>query len=273
MKRSTPLDDGVLRLLVDAFAGLRSTARSAATVRESTPAVATGLAERWSRYARRYDVSGLEAPPAPTPDVALATRALEGDSAAVREIWQNVEGVVLGRIYAMGLARHEDELLPLVMDRIWDKLSLYTGSAQASLRTWVWTLTGNTLRNWMRDQKTARRRSLPVDGVGAQPLPAPPQFAADYDLAESERQASRRRMLDRIARVAADTLRPDEWNLVQRVLVRGEKYDVIAKELGELPGTLRARVSRALQRLREPLMKELGREAREYFSRTGEHER
>jgi RNA polymerase sigma factor (sigma-70 family) len=261
----------VLHLLVDAFSGLQGGLDASSVAGR----VAERLSGATARRVARRDVIGFEAPPVLSPDVELAARALEGDSGAVREILQNVQGVVIGRIYAMGLARHEDELLPLVMDRVWDKLPLYRGTAAASLRTWVWTLTGNTLRNWMRDQKTARRRNVPIEGTDDRKLelPAPSHFAADYSVAERERQASRRHMLERIARVAAETLRPEEWTLIQRVIVRGEKYEVIARELGELPGTLRARVFRALKRLRGPLVAELGQEAREYFARTAEHEK
>jgi RNA polymerase sigma factor (sigma-70 family) len=263
----------VLRLLADLFGSLRAPSDVARRQIDARQTIAERLAARTRRQRLRYDVSGREAPPSPVPDVVLAGRALEGDSDAVKAIWNSVQGIVVGRIYAMGLSRYEDELTELVMARIWDKLALYKGSAQASLRTWAWTVTGNALRNWIRDQKT-RRRVVSIDeGEGPTGnLAAPDRFAADYDLVEAERQARCRHMLDRIARVAADTLRPEEWTLVQRVVVRGERYDSIAAELGELPGTLRARVFRALNRLRGPLIEELGDDAKEYFAQLADRD-
>lgn len=165
----------------------------------------------------------------------------------------------------MGLGRNEDELLEAIMDRIWDKLPLYRG--QASLPTWAWTVASNYLRNWQRDvgSRYARTTAIDADARSGNTVAAPPEDAASYSMEETDRQERGRRLMARVSEVAAQQLRPDEWELIQRVIVRGEEYATIATEQNERPGTLRARVFRALNRLRGPLRQELDDEAGEYL--------
>lgn len=245
---------------------VRSLAPNAATDRLLRTRAAT-WARRLARRRRRpgIDVFGYGVESRHEADLEMVSKALAGDTAAVDGVRHRVQAVVLSRIHAMGLGWNEDELLPSIMDRIWDKLPSYRG--QASLPTWAWTVACNYLRNWQRDigSREVHSTALDADRTAAHALTAPPEDAPSYALEERERQARRRQLLARVAEVARQELRPDEWQLIQRVVVRGEDYATIAGEQSELPGTLRARVFRALNRIRVPLREELGEEAAEYF--------
>ena len=255
---------GLLQTLDAITRSLTPSARVERTLRERAATYAATLMQRLRRRRTRPEVFGLgEA--AHQADLALAAAAVSGDARAVDAVRQRVQSIVLSRIYAMGLGWNEDELLPSIMDRIWDKLPLYRG--QASLPTWAWAVACNYLRNWQRDVGSREARSVTLDGDGAaaKAVVAPPEDAPSYPVEEMEREVRGRRLFERVAEVARQELRPDEWELIQRVIVRGEEYAAIAGEQRERPGTLRVRVFRALNRLREPLQKELGRDAREYL--------
>ena len=239
--------------------------RTDRALRDRAQTWAAELLRRAQRRRPRLDVFGLGVESEHATDLALAAQAVQGDGRAVDAVRLRVQAVVLSRIYGMGLGRNEDELLESIMDRIWDKLPSYRG--QASLPTWAWTVASNYLRNWRRDVGSRYARTMPIDaGAGSgNGLAAPPEDAASYSVEEMEHQERGRRLLARVSEVAAQQLRPDEWELIQRVIVRGEEYATIATEQNEQPGTLRARVFRALNRLREPLRQELDDEAGEYL--------
>lgn len=239
--------------------------RSERTLRDQGDTWARELLRRAQRRRPRVDVFGFGAESEHATDLALATRAVGGDGDAVDAVRRRVQAVVLSRIYGMGLGPNEDELLEAIMDRVWDKLSSYKG--QASLPTWAWTVASNYLRNWQRDvgSRYARTIALHEGAGGGSAVAAPPEDAASYSIEETDRQERGRRLMARIAEVAAEQLRPDEWELIQRVIVRGEEYATIASEQNERAGTLRARVFRALNRLRGPLRDELDDEAEEYL--------
>jgi RNA polymerase sigma factor (sigma-70 family) len=211
------------------------------------------------------DVFGFGAESQHAADLALAAQAMQGDAHAVDAVRLRVQAIVLSRIYGMGLGRHEDELLESIMDRIWDKLPSYRG--QASLPTWAWAVASNYLRNWQRDVGSRRARTLRIDAYAGtrNSIAAPAEDAPSYSVEETERQERGRQLMARVSEVASQQLRPDEWELIQRVIVRGEEYATIATEQSERPGTLRARVFRALNRLRGPLRQELDDEAGEYL--------
>jgi RNA polymerase sigma factor (sigma-70 family) len=244
---------------------LSPTARTDRALRIRAQTWANELRRRAQRRRSRLDVFGFGVESQHSADLAVASQALQGDAHAVDAVRVRVQAIVLSRIYGMGMGRYEDELLESIMDRIWDKLPSYRG--QASLPTWAWTVASNYLRNWQRDVGSRYARTLRIDayaGTGNS-IAAPAEDAPSYSMEETERQERGRRLMARISEVASSQLRPDEWELIQRVIVRGEEYAAIATEQSERPGTLRARVFRALSRLRGPLRQELDDEAGEYL--------
>lgn len=198
-------------------------------------------------------------------DLAAASRALAGEAYAVAALQMTFRGVVITRIWRAGLGWNEDELLGLGVDRLWDKLPLYSGGS--SLRSWAWVVTLNYLRNWKRDALLNRLRTVSLDQYAeSADVPAPREFDPDFALDRAHAHARVRQLVMRIVSHASAQLRPDEWELVQRVVVHGHPYALIAAERHELPGTLRARVFRALSRLRATVAAELGSDAVEYLS-------
>ena len=258
--------DLLVKLLSQLAVDLRGRRGVTERLRSKVADVAAMLLKRTRKRRASHEITLREALPQHAADMLLVSRALQGDNKAADEIRRQTEGLVISRIYAMSLGWNEDDLLELVIGRIWDKLALYRGDA--SLRTWAWTLTVNTLRNWRRDNAAEHRRTqrLSDEDDGRGTLTAPDTLAPDHDVQEGEQQDAARRMLARISEVAAQRLRPEEWELIQRVVMRGEPYATLAAEMNELPATLRARVHRALNRLREELRRELGDVASEYFA-------
>lgn len=269
--RTAALLDGLSAL----FRRLHASATVAARLDVDATQASQRLAFRTARRRAAFEITTREALPGHEADVALALRALQGDAAAVREVRAQVEGLVISRIHARGLGAYEDELLGLIMSRLWDKLALYKG--RASLRTWSWTVADRFLRNWLRDRKVEWRRLATLDGAGdvpggvkAEHLAAGRAFEADQSLLADERAREARWLVERIhevaeRQIATRRLRAADWHLVQQVVVNGEHYDALAREHGTTPGNLRVRVFRALESLRGPLRTALGRDVEDYF--------
>lgn len=173
----------------------------------------------------------------------MVARASGGDSAAFNRLMEMHEG----RMYAVALrmcANREDaqDCLQEAMLRIYRAIGSFKG--QSSFATWVYRITMNTCLDELRRKKNRQNTSLdslldmgwsPVDESNA-----------------PEKQAMRsetRKVLD----AAIASLPEDMRSAVVLRDIQGFSYDEIAAMLEINVGTIKSRISRGREKLREKL--------------------
>lgn len=179
----------------------------------------------------------------PAEEQKLIDAAIAGDSSAFEKLLQPLEG----RIYAVALrmcGNREDaqDCMQESMIRIYRALSGFKG--QSSFSTWVYRVTMNTCLDELRRRKARRSTSLdtlldsgwsPTDETDT-----PERYAI---------QSEQRRTLER---AIADLPEDMRAAIVLRD-IQGLAYDEIAAALDVNVGTVKSRISRGRERLREKL--------------------
>ena len=177
----------------------------------------------------------------------LIERAARGDGAAFSELMQAHEK----RMYAVAFrlcGNHEDaqDCLQDAMIRVYKAISSFKG--QSSFATWLYRITTNACLDELRRRKT--RQSTSLDGL------LDTGWSPTDDLDTPERHA-----------LMSEKRREIEWAIAQlpedmraAVVLRdiqGFSYDEIAHMLGANVGTVKSRISRGRERLREKLSETL----------------
>ena len=185
-------------------------------------------------------------------ELGLIERAARGDGAAFSDLMAVHEA----KMYAVALrmcGNHEDaqDCLQDAMIRIYRAISGFKG--QSSFSTWVYRITTNTCLDELRRRKTRQNTSL--DGL----LDAGWSPSDDMDTPERHALASERRR--EISRAIAELPEDMRAAIILRD-VQGFAYDEIAEMLGANVGTIKSRISRGREKLREKLSETL-----ELFSR------
>ena len=173
----------------------------------------------------------------------LIERAARGDSAAFSELMAGNEK----RMYAVAFrlcGNHEDaqDCLQDAMIRIYKAISGFKG--QSSFATWVYRITTNTCLDELRRRKS--RQSTSLDSL----LDA--GWSPSDELDTPERHAllsEKRREIEQAIAALPDDMRAA---IVLRD-VQGFAYDEIAQMLNTNVGTIKSRISRGRERLREKL--------------------
>jgi len=179
----------------------------------------------------------------PVEEQRLIDAAISGDSAAFEKLVQPLEG----RIYAVALrmcGNREDaqDCMQEAMIRIYRALSSFKG--QSSFSTWVYRITMNTCLDELRRRKA--RRSTSLDNL----LDSGWSPANETDTPERHAvQSEQRRTIER----AISDLPEDMRSAVILRDIQGLTYDEIASALEVNVGTVKSRISRARERLREKL--------------------
>jgi len=183
------------------------------------------------------------------PDVVAAAQA--GDERAFEKIVEHYQHSVFGLAYRMthDVAQAED-LAQEAFLRLWRKLDHFRLSQP--LRPWLLRLATNVCINALK------KRRLPVVSVHADD---------DRDAREPEAKGptagdvvARRELLERLEDAIAEL--PDDYRLVVTLRhVEGLSYDAIARTLDCPLGTVKVRLFRARERLREMMAPLLGDEA------------
>ena len=177
----------------------------------------------------------------------LIERAARGDGAAFSELMQTHEK----RMYAVAFrlcGNHEDaqDCLQDAMIRVYKAISSFKG--QSSFATWLYRITTNTCLDELRRRKT--RQSTSLDGL------LDTGWSPTDDLDTPERHAlmsEKRREIER----AIAQLPEDMRAAVVLRDIQGFSYDEIAHMLGANVGTVKSRISRGRERLREKLSETL----------------
>lgn len=181
-------------------------------------------------------------------DAELAARAARGDKTAFEALVRAHEKDVYN--LALRLSRSREDAFDLSQEiflRVWRALPGFKGTAAFS--TWLYRLTYNLCLDHAR--KAKRRREQPLvrqDGDGPeQPLEWP-------DLRYSpESQWDKRELREAIAR-AMHRLTPEQRAVLTLREIRGLSYDEIAEALRLPAGTVKSRLARAREALREILV-------------------
>ncbi len=174
-------------------------------------------------------------------DAELVRRAKTGDRSALGDLYDRHAGamLVLARRWLTERAAAED-LVHNVFLEAWRRIRTYD-EGRGTVRTWLFTI----LRSRSLDARRARGRSLedlnPTadDPAGAQRLGA---------ARPSERLGEFGELHDRLA-----ALSEPHQQVIRLVYFEGWTVPEVAAHLGEPVGTLKARLSRGLDRLRSSM--------------------
>lgn len=173
----------------------------------------------------------------------LIARATSGDPAAFNSLMQQHEG----RMYAVALrmcANREDaqDCLQEAMLRIYRAISGFKG--ESSFATWVYRITMNTCLDELRKRKN--RQSTSLDNL--LDMGWSPSDETNAPEKHAIRNESRRALQSAIANLPEDM----RSAIVLRD-IEGLSYDEIAQALGINIGTIKSRISRGREKLREKL--------------------
>lgn len=182
-----------------------------------------------------------------SPDVVAAAQA--GDERAFAAIVSHYQRSVFGLAYQMtGNAAQAEELAQDVFLRLWQKLGSF--DATRPLRPWLLRLARNVCLNALRKWQPPARSIHAADEEEPSLEPAADGPTALDDAADREQAARVRAAVARL---------PEEYRLV--VTLRhfdGLAYEEIAEALDLPLGTVKVRLHRARERLRELLEEERG---------------
>ena len=170
-------------------------------------------------------------------DAALVAAYRRGDQRAAAELVHRHAGPVGRFLYASGASASDvDDLVQDTFFRAFRGLEGWR--AEASFRSWLFTIGGNLLRDEFRKRKG--RQMVPLDD---RDLPDRADPEADLAAAEAEQ-----RVRDGLA-----TLPRLQREVFLRRVQQGGDYEEIAMALGTTPGAARVHYHHAVKRLKELL--------------------
>jgi len=178
----------------------------------------------------------MSATPTPDPptDAALAAAYQRGSQQAATELVRRHAGALARFLYASGATADVDDLVQEAFFRAFRSLDSWR--AEGSIRSWLFTIGGNLLRDEFRKAKGRRMLSLEDRDVAD---PADPQG----DLVAAEAEQRLREGLARLPRLQREVF-------LLRVQ-QGSAYEEIAAALGTTPGAARVHYHHAVKRLKE----------------------
>ena len=125
-----------------------------------------------------------------------------------------------------------EDLLQEIMLQIWRSLATFRGEATG--RTWSYRVALNTAMNWKRSTQTRKNRIPTHDGSSSELLPSPPPTNEPMDV---------------IRQLLAEQTPADRAILL--LLLDDLSYGEMAEILGTTEATLRVRIHRMKQRIRQ----------------------
>jgi RNA polymerase sigma-70 factor (ECF subfamily) len=180
-----------------------------------------------------------------TAEELLVKRAKAGDESAFAEIVRAYEKAVYNS--ALYLSKNEEDALDIsqeVFIKLWRTLGSFRG--EASLKTWIARLTRNCAIDYLRSRRQRDTLQPTYDGEGENGIDvADDDVAADpvKSFERNERVAAVRRAVDSVEEPLRETLILREF--------QGLSYAEIAQALGVSEGTVKSRVSRGRERVKE----------------------
>jgi len=176
-------------------------------------------------------------PAAPTfpSDHDLVAAYRSGDERAAALLVERHSPAIARFLYSSGAVRDElDDLVQETMFRAFRRLDSWRG--EAGLRSWLFSIAGNLLKDEVRKRKGRTVLSLADHD-------APSHTGPDHEL-EADEAAER-------IRAGLLTLPRLQREVFLRRVQLGEGYDAIAVALGTTPGAARVHYHQAVKRLKE----------------------
>ncbi|HEY8259564.1 MAG TPA: sigma-70 family RNA polymerase sigma factor [Gemmatimonadales bacterium] len=173
--------------------------------------------------------------PQPLSDHALVAAYRSGDDRAASELVRRHAAAVGRFLFSSGAGTSEvDDLVQETLFKAFRALEGWRG--EASFRSWLFTISGNLLKDEFRKRKG--RQMLSIDDRDL-----PDRSDPAGDLAASEAQERLREGLSTLPRLQREVflLRAQE----------GTEYEEIARALGTTPGAARVHYHHAVKRLKE----------------------
>lgn len=180
--------------------------------------------------------------PAGGDDLLLAGEVGSGIPGAWERLVDLHGGIVYALIARWGYAEERDDLAQEIFVLVWRRISTFRGDS--SLRTWIYKVAINHLRNHAhrtvpKRQRELRESDMTVDDTDQAPLD---RVVANSD---SPAEAYEKKSHNSVIRAALDTLPP----IHREVLVMKELEDLSCEEiagiLGVATGTVKSRLYRA----------------------------
>ena len=179
-------------------------------------------------------------------DEMLIRKAQGGDPEAFEMLMTGLEGLVW-RVcwHYTGNRESASDCGQETMIRIWRRLGDFRG--ECAFESWVYRIAANCCLDWLR--KTGRRREDSLEELGERGVdPADPSPG-------TEEEALRRDEYARL-RSAIAGLPEDQRDALVLTQLEGKSYGETAAMLSVSEGTVKSRVSRARERLREIFARE-----------------
>ncbi|RIH80367.1 ECF RNA polymerase sigma factor SigK [Calidithermus terrae] len=175
------------------------------------------------------------------PDEALLALVARGEEKALEALYDRYASAMLGLAQRMGFDRDaREDCVQEIFYRIWSRAGSFDGR-RATGRSWILAVGHHYCVDRVRREASRPR--------GLEPSPEEEE-AFDLPGPGLDEGAA----LDRVrVQRALQTLSPDERRVIEALHFRGLTYPEAAKALGWPLGTLKARVGRALAKLREVL--------------------
>jgi RNA polymerase sigma-70 factor (ECF subfamily) len=182
-------------------------------------------------------------------EAALIARCASGDESACAELVATHQRMIYNlSLHLLGDADEALDLSQEVFLRVFRTLANFRG--QSALRTWIYRIVINQARNrqrWWRRRHRDEQVSLDahVEKFG--------EIESKNDSATPDRMFVRKETASRIWK-ALDRLPFDQRTALILREIDGLRYDEIAYSLGIAVGTVKSRLTRARQALREELL-------------------
>ena len=179
----------------------------------------------------------------------LMRRAASGEDAAFESLVRHFEGMVYS-FALQSLRRREDaeDATQEVFLKLWRTLG--TWRDEASVKTYIMRIARNTVIDMIR-----RRNSHPTDSLT---IEDDDDDDRQRDIADTDTTSdpvadyARREQIEAVRR-AIDELPPDHREIIILRDINGLSYAEIAEATGFYPGTVKSRLSRAREKLKEIL--------------------
>lgn len=173
----------------------------------------------------------------------LLERAARGDRDAVMSLYDRFAPVLLAVAMRIAGGRAEaEDIVQEVFARAWREAATFD-RARGSAVAWLVTLTRNRAIDAVRSRK--RRTRHEDDQTREEPAVVAPASTPELAVVDAERAAA--------VRVALESLRPEQRQVLELAYFSGLSHSEIAERLGQPLGTVKTRIAQAVKRLRDEL--------------------